>query len=290
MVLVLLIIFILLAIIFGYFLLKDILANKNNLGSGNWIISIIIGFITDFLDTLGIGSFAPTTMLLNFTKQLNQDRLLPGTLNVAHSIPVLLEAILLIQVVKVSPVTLFSLIIAAILGSWVGSYTVAKLPEKFIQFWMGWALIATAVLMACKQLGLLDMLGTGNTATSLVCVKLVIGIIGNFIFGGLMTIGVGLYAPCMAMVYMLGLNPLVAFLVMMGSCAGLMPVASINFIKAGTYSRKVSLGITIGGIVGIIIAVNFLKGLNIDILSWIIVVVIIYTGFTYIQKSRKLTA
>lgn len=290
MVLVLLIIFILLAIIFGYFLLKDILANKNNLGSGNWIISIIIGFITDFLDTLGIGSFAPTTMLLNFTKQLNQDRLLPGTLNVAHSIPVLLEAILLIQVVKVSPVTLFSLIIAAILGSWVGSYTVAKLPEKFIQFWMGWALIATAVLMACKQLGLLDMLGTGNTATSLVGVKLVIGIIGNFIFGGLMTIGVGLYAPCMAMVYMLGLNPLVAFPVMMGSCAGLMPVASINFIKAGTYSRKVSLGITIGGIVGIIIAVNFLKGLNIDILSWIIVVVIIYTGFTYIQKSRKLTA
>ncbi|BAL61529.1 sulfite exporter TauE/SafE family protein [Melissococcus plutonius] len=290
MVLVLLIIFILLAIIFGYFLLKDILANKNNLGSGNWIISIIIGFITDFLDTLGIGSFAPTTMLLNFTKQLNQDRLLPGTLNVAHSIPVLLEAILLIQVVKVSPVTLFSLIIAAILGSWVGSYTVAKLPEKFVQFWMGWALIATAVLMACKQLGLLDMLGTGNTATSLVGVKLVIGIIGNFIFGGLMTIGVGLYAPCMAMVYMLGLNPLVAFPVMMGSCAGLMPVASINFIKAGTYSRKVSLGITIGGIVGIIIAVNFLKGLNIDILSWIIVVVIIYTGFTYIQKSRKLTA
>lgn len=290
MVLVLLIIFILLAIIFGYFLLKDILANKNNLGSGNWIISIIIGFITDFLDTLGIGSFAPTTMLLNFTKQLNQDRLLPGTLNVAHSIPVLLEAILLIQVVKVSPVTLFSLIIAAILGSWVGSYTVAKLPEKFVQFWMGWALIATAVLMACKQLWLLDMLGTGNTATSLVGVKLVIGIIGNFIFGGLMTIGVGLYAPCMAMVYMLGLNPLVAFPVMMGSCAGLMPVASINFIKAGTYSRKVSLGITIGGIVGIIIAVNFLKGLNIDILSWIIVVVIIYTGFTYIQKSRKLNA
>ena len=152
------------------------------------------------------------------------------------------------------------------------------------------ALIATAVLMALRQTGMINLLGAGNTATALTGGRLLIGVVGNFIFGALMTIGVGLYAPCMAMVYMLGLNPLVAFPIMMGSCAGLMPVASINFIKSGNYARKVSLAITVCGVFGVVIAAKFVTGLNLDILTWIIIVVIIYTGVTNIRKSRKSAA
>ncbi|GAA2930374.1 TSUP family transporter [Enterococcus raffinosus] len=266
---------------------RDLVKHKSDLGHGNWAVSGVIGFVTDFLDTLGIGSFAPTAMLLDFTKQLGADRLLPGTLNVAHAIPVLVEAFIFTTVVDVAPMTLFSLIISATIGSFIGSKFVTKLPEKKVQFWMGWALIVTAVLMALRQTGMLNMLGEGNTATALTGIKLVIGIVINFILGALMTIGVGLYAPCMAMVYMLGLSPLVAFPVMMGSCAGLMPVASINFVKEGDYARKVSLAITIGGIIGVIIAAKFVTGLNLDILTWIIICVIVYTGITYILKSRK---
>lgn len=269
---------------------RDLLANKGNLGGGSWIVSGFIGFVTDFLDTLGIGCFAPTAMLLDLTKQLDHDRLLPGTLNVGHAIPVLVEAMIFITVVDVAPVTLFALIAAATVGSFVGSRTVTKLPEKTVQFWMGWALIATAVLMALRQTGMINLLGAGNTATALTGGRLLIGVVGNFIFGALMTIGVGLYAPCMAMVYMLGLNPLVAFPIMMGSCAGLMPVASINFIKSGDYARKVSLAITVCGVFGVFIAAKFVTGLNLDILTWIIIVVIIYTGVTYIRKSRKSAA
>ncbi|MGG5316087.1 permease [Enterococcus sp. AZ072] len=266
---------------------RDLLANKGNLGGGSWIISGVIGFITDFLDTLGIGCFAPTAMLLDLTKQLDHDRLLPGTLNVGHAIPVLVEAMIFITVVDVAPLTLFALIAAATVGSFVGSRTVTKLPEKTVQFWMGWALIATALLMALRQTGMINLLGAGNTATALTGGRLLIGVVGNFIFGALMTIGVGLYAPCMAMVYMLGLNPLVAFPIMMGSCAGLMPVASVNFIKSGDYARKVSLAITVCGVFGVFIAAKFVTGLNLDVLTWIIIVVIIYTGITYIRKSLK---
>ncbi|MEO1770784.1 sulfite exporter TauE/SafE family protein [Candidatus Enterococcus ferrettii] len=266
---------------------RDLLANKGNLGGGSWIVSGLIGFVTDFLDTLGIGCFAPTAMLLDLTKQLDQDRLLPGTLNVGHAIPVLVEAMIFITVVDVAPLTLFALIAAATVGSFVGSRTVTKLPEKTVQFWMGWALIATAVLMALRQTGMINLLGAGNTATALTGGRLLIGVVGNFIFGALMTIGVGLYAPCMAMVYMLGLNPLVAFPIMMGSCAGLMPVASVNFIKSGDYARKVSLAITVCGVFGVFIAAKFVTGLNLDVLTWIIIVVIIYTGITYIRKSLK---
>ncbi|MBA5268727.1 MULTISPECIES: sulfite exporter TauE/SafE family protein [Enterococcus] len=270
---------------FLFFFVLDLLANKGNWGGGNYLISGTIGVITDFLDTLGIGSFAPTTMLLEFTKQLDNDRQLPGTLNVAHSIPVIIEAFIFITVVKVSPITLFSLVAAAIVGSFVGSKTVSKLPEKKVQFFMGLALIVTAILMGLKQAGMLDLLGSGNEATALTGLKLIIGVIGNFLLGALMTIGVGLYAPCMALVYMLGLSPLVAFPIMMASCAGLMPVASGNFIKSGDYERKVSLAITIGGVIGVIIAVKFVTSLDLNMLTWVIIAVIIYSGITYMRKG-----
>ncbi|EMF0426171.1 sulfite exporter TauE/SafE family protein [Enterococcus hirae] len=270
---------------FLFFFVLDLLANKGNWGGGNYLISGTIGLITDFLDTLGIGSFAPTTMLLEFTKQLDNDRQLPGTLNVAHSIPVIIEAFIFITVVKVSPITLFSLVAAAIVGSFVGSKTVSKLPEKKVQFFMGLALIVTAILMGLKQAGMLDLLGSGNEATALTGLKLIIGVIGNFLLGALMTIGVGLYAPCMALVYMLGLSPLVAFPIMMASCAGLMPVASGNFIKSGDYTRKVSLAITIGGVIGVIIAVKFVTSLDLNMLTWVIIAVIIYSGITYMRKG-----
>ncbi|MBU5365389.1 sulfite exporter TauE/SafE family protein [Enterococcus devriesei] len=280
----------LLAVLLVYYLfyfIRDLVAERKNLGGGNWLVAGLIGLVTDAMDTLGIGSFAPTTMLLETTKQLDNDRQLPGTLNVSHTVPVIIEAFIFITVVKVAPLTLFSLVIAAIVGSYIGSKTVSKLPEKKVQFYMGIALIVTAALMALKQLGLLDLLGTGNHLTGLTGSKLIIGIIGNFILGALMTIGVGLYAPCMALVYMLGLSPLVAFPIMMASCAGLMPVAGTNFIKSGDYSRKVSLGITIGGIIGVIIATRFVTGLNMNVLTWIVIVVVLYSGFTYIRKGKQ---
>lgn len=224
---------------------------------------------------------------MKVTRQLDDDRKLPGTLNVSHALSCLLEALIFITVVKVEPLTLFLLVASATVGSWIGSRYVTGLPEQRVQFVMGLALIVTAILMTLKQTGMINILGEGNVATGLTGVKLIIGIVGNFALGALMTMGVGLYAPCMAMVYMLGLSPLVAFPIMSASCAALMPVASINFIKTNEYARKLSLGITIGGIIGVIIAAKFVTGLDITALTWIVIVVIIFTGLTYLQKSYK---
>ncbi|MGY3748504.1 sulfite exporter TauE/SafE family protein [Vagococcus acidifermentans] len=281
----------LLLLYFVFYLVRDLIAHRDSLklaeNKVKLVIAFFIGIFTDFLDTLGVGSFAPTAMLLDMTKNMEHDRQLPGTLNVAHTIPVMLEAFIFIAVVKVEPMTLFSLIVAAIVGSWVGSRTVSKMPEKKIQFYMGIALIVTAVLMGLRQQGMLDALGAGNEALGLEGGKLVIGIVGNFIFGALMTIGVGLYAPCMAMVYMLGMSPLVAFPIMMASCAGLMPVASAEFIKSDNYSRINTIGIIFGGIIGVIIAAYFVTNLNMDILVWIIIAVVIWSGIIYIRKGLK---
>ncbi len=266
--------------------LKDFFANKNNLEEEtNWLKSGIIGLITNFFDTLGIGSFAPTTALLRTFKQI-KDRVIPGTLNVSCTVPVVIEAFAFITVVKVEPITLTSMLVAAVLGSVLGAGYVSKMPEKKIQLIMGVALLATAFLMFAKQLGWIAGLGTG-TEIGLTGAKLIAAVVGNFILGALMTAGIGLYAPCMALVYILGMSPAVAFPVMMGSCAFLMPVASIKFVKEGAYNRKVSLAITIGGVIGVLLAVFVFTSLPLDVLTWLVIAVVTYTGITLLKASMK---
>ena len=271
-------------------LVVDLVKHKNDLGKENPIVGFLIGLVTDFFDTLGIGSFAPTTLLFKVTKFLDTDKKIPGTLNVAHTIPVILEAVLFLTGVKVEGITLFSMIAAAIAGALVGARIVNKLPEKKIQLVMGVCLIVTAFLMASGQLGWLKALGAGNEAVGLTGIKLIIGIVGNFILGALMMAGVGLYAPCMAMVYMLGLSPLVAFPIMMGSCAGLMAIGSPEFIKAGNYSRIGSVAITIGGVIGVTIAYTLVKSMPLAVLTWVIIGVVIVTGISMIRQGTKKVA
>lgn len=252
---------------FGFSYFKDIAKAKseNNFEDVSAGKALATGFATDFFDTLGIGSFAPTVAMFNALKMNISDRLIPGTLNVCHTIPVVLEAFIFTTVIKVDPVTLICLIGAAVVGSYLGAGVIAKMDERKIQIIMGIALAITALLMLLAQLGLMP--GGGN-ATGLTGAKLVIGVVGNFILGALMTAGVGLYSPCMAMVYFLGMSPTVAFPIMMGSCALLMPTASVKFIKEGTYAKKTSLFITIGGVIGVFIAANFVSSMPMDILRW----------------------
>ncbi|WP_270646629.1 sulfite exporter TauE/SafE family protein [Paeniclostridium hominis] len=242
----------------------------------------VTGLVTDFFDTLGIGSFAPTVAMMNALKINIPDKLIPGTLNVCHTIPVVVEAFIFTIVIKVDPITLISLLAAAVVGSYVGAGIISKMDERKIQIVMGFALAVTALLMLLAQLGLMP--GGGN-ATGLTGTKLIIGVVGNFILGALMTAGVGLYSPCMAMVYFLGMSPAVAFPIMMGSCALLMPTASVKFIKEETYAKKTSLWITIGGVIGVTIAAKFVKSMPMDILKWVVIVVIAYTSVTMLKKA-----
>lgn len=272
-----------LTIWFAFVFIKDYMANKNNLEDNSFGKALGIGFVTDFFDTLGIGSFAPTTALLKFTKQ-TADKFIPGTLNVSHTVPVVMEAFIFITVISVEPVTLISLLAAAVVGAWIGAGIISKLPEKKIQVTMGVALAATAIIMLLSKLGVMP---GGGTAIGLTGMKLVIGVVGNFILGALMTAGIGLYAPCMALIYFLGMSPDVAFPIMMGSCAFLMPVAGVRFVKEASYDRKTSMGITIGGIIGVIIAAYIVKSLPLNILTWLVIGVIAYTSVTMLRSAAK---
>ncbi|MGO5064519.1 permease [Clostridium sporogenes] len=276
---------IILTIFFAVAFLKDYIkaSKEGNVEKTNFFALGAVGFITNFFDTLGIGSFAPTTALLKNFK-LSKDRTLPGTLNVACTVPVAVEAILFINGIEVEPLTLFSLLIAATVGAVVGAGVVSKLDEKKVQFGMGVALVIVALVMLAGQLKLMP---AGGDAVGLHGAKLIVAIIGNFILGALMTLGIGLYAPCMALVYALGMSPKVAFPIMMGSCAFLMPAASLKFVKEGAYDRKASLAITIFGLVGVFVAYYLVKSLPLDVLKWLIIVVILYTAVMMFNSASK---
>lgn len=274
------------ALVFSGYFFKDLSDHKANLErETHFVTASVIGFVTNFLDTLGIGSFAPMTALLRGFKQI-RDGVIPGTLNVSCTLPVVVEAFIFITVIKVEIVTLISMTVAAVIGTVIGAGIVAKLPERKIQLVMGIALLTTAFFMLSSQLGWIAGLGTGE-AIGLTGGKLIIAVVVNFVLGALQSAGIGMYAPSMAMVYILGMSPKVAFPLMMTAAAFTLPPASIKFIKEGAYNRKASLAITISGIVGVFIAAFIVKSLPVKTLIWLVIVVIGYTAISLLLRAAR---
>ena len=244
---------------------------------------MVTGFVTVFFDTLGIGSFATTTAIFRAWR-LVPDELIPGTLNVGHAIESVLSAFVFIEVVAVAASTLIPMVAASAIGAWLGSGVVAGLRRDRIRLGMGAALVVAASMMMMTQLGLLP---AGADALGLDWPLLGIAVAGNFVLGALMTLGIGLYAPCMILVTLLGLNPKAAFPIMMGSCAGLMPMAAARFVKTGRYHPSASVGLTLGGIPALFIAAYLVKSLPLGAIRWLVIVVVVYTAITLIRAGYR---
>ena len=242
---------------------------------------LFIGFVTNFFDTLGIGSYAPTTSFFKLWK-IVPDEQIPGTLNVGHTIPTLIEAFIYIAVVKVDITTLVLMLAAATAGAWLGAGVVSRWPRRYIQIGMGTALLVMAGFFLA---GLLKLMPSGGAALGLSGMKLVIAVCANAMLGALMTLGIGLYAPCMALISLLGMNPDTAFPIMMGSCAFLMPVGSARFIREKRYNLKAALGLAVGGAPGVLIAAFIVKSMSLDTVRWLVVVVVIYTAIMMLRSA-----
>lgn len=240
-----------------------------------------IGAVTNFFDTLGIGSFATTTAFFRFLKII-PDRVIPGTLNVGHTLPTVVQALIYTKKVQVDILTLFALIAAAVLGAWLGAGIVASWPKRKVQIGMGAALLGAAALMLMTQLNLFP---GGGDALGVRGARLAIGVAVNFLLGALMSLGIGLYAPCMILISLLGMNPIAAFPIMMGSCAFLMPVGSLRFIREQSYGLRAALGLAVGGIPGVLLAAFIVTSLPIYWVRWLVIVVVVYTSVTMLAAG-----
>ena len=247
------------------------------------LFQLAIGAVTNFFDTLGVGSFATTTTIFRFSKMV-PDRLIPGTLNVGHAFPTFVQAAVYTQIIEVDLTTLVLMIAAAVAGAWLGAGVVAHLPKQKVQVGMGLALLVFCALLVAR---VVKILPAGGNAVALSGGMLAAGLAGNFIFGALMTIGIGAYAPIMILVSMLGMDPTTAFPIMMGSCAFLMPVASTQFVRHGAYALRPALGLALGGMPAVLAAAFIVKSMSLDTVRILVVLVVGYTAITLLRAAAR---
>lgn len=251
-------------------------------GAGTSPLALAIGAAANFFDTLGIGSFAPTTAAIKFFR-LTKDELIPGTLNVGHAIPTIAQALIFIAIVKVSVALLVSCILAAVAGALVGARVVSRLPVNAIRIGMGLALLAAAGLFIARNLGLMP---GGGEALALTGPAFGAAVALHFLFGALMTLGVGLYAPSLIFLSLLGMDPRAAFPIMMGACAFLMPASGLQFIAAGRFDPRLALGFAIGGVPAVFLAAFVVKEMPLDVLRWVVAGVVVLAALMMLASAR----
>ena len=267
------------AVVVGTIIIRDFIKNREkDMSVKMQVAHYILGFVVNFFDALGIGSFAPTCAAYAGFKMIDDDRKVPGTMNAGVAIPVIFEALLFITAVEVKLTTLVPMVLCGIIGSLVGTRFQTKVSERMIQFILGLALFLGA------KLGILP---GGGMAVGLVGTKLVIACICNFILGFTLCFGIGNYAPCMCIVYFLGMSPLVAFPIMMCSGAMVSPTTGILNIKAGNVNRNAIMGMAAGGVIGVAIAVYIVKSMPISVLQWLVIAVVLYSSVTMVIRASK---
>ena len=247
--------------------------------------AIGLGVVTNFFDTLGIGSFAPTTAWIKF-RRLVPDSFIPATLNVGHALPTVVQALIFLVIlgVHVDPTLLASCIGAAVLGSLIGAPIVVRAPVRFVQGVVGVALLIAATLYAMRNR---DLMPAGGLATALPSPDMYLAIGVHFILGALMAFGIGLYAPSLILLSLLGLDPRLAFPIMMSACAFLMPTTGFSFIKTDRINLKLCLGMTIGGIPAVLVAALIVKEMPMVWLRWGVVVVVLYAAILLLRSAFK---
>ncbi|MCX7421487.1 MAG: sulfite exporter TauE/SafE family protein [Planctomycetia bacterium] len=245
----------------------------------------VLAFVCAFFDTLGIGCFAPTAAAFKFRGSIPDEKI-PGTLNVGYAIPTIAQAFIYIESVEVDFTTLALMIGAAVLGSWLGAGFVAHWSRRKVQIGMGVALLAAATLMLMKQF---NFFPTGGEALALSGVWLGAGLAANFALGALMTLGIGLYGPCLIVVSLLGMSPRAAFPIMAGSCAFLMPIGGLRFVREGSCSSRTAIVMTLAGIPAVLIAAFLVKQLPLEYVRWLVVIVVTYAATMMLKSALTAT-
>ena len=280
------VILILVVLVNGLFAIRfvlDVLQHKEELKEepGNPVAMAIVSFFMFFLSTFGISDFAIGSSLYPKAKWVS-DKKLPGTLNTECVIPVAVMALAYISSIEVGLLTLVTAIVCQVVGAYVSPRYVTKLPANQIKRFVAAGLFIAAGLILAGKFGIYP---SGGELSSLEGGSLTLFALLCMLFGALNNIGIGSYALTMATVYAMGLNPSIAFPIMMGACTFSVPIGSMQFIKLDSYSRKITLFTSTFGVLGVLVAAFVVKSLDVSALLWVVVIVVLYSAITMLKSS-----
>lgn len=254
--------------------------------------AIALGAITNFFDTLGVGSFAPTMAWLKF-RQLVPDRLMPRTMLAGHTLPAAVQAIIFLVLlgVLVEPVLLIGCVLATLMGGLLGVSVVIRTKVWVVQLIVSFALILAAIMYALTNLHLMP---GGGTATGLPLPLMVMAIAANFLFGLLLNFGIGNFAPTLIMLSLMGMDPRLSFPIMAAGAALTATGTSLRYISIGEIDLRIATGIALGGIPAVLVAAFIVKSMSLEVLRWLVVCVVLYAALVMLKAaatgSRSTTA
>lgn len=249
--------------------------------------AIALGAVTNFFDTLGIGSFAPTIAWFRFRRMV-EDRLIPLTMFIGYTVPAILQGVifLILLGMKVDPWLLLSCVIALTAGGYLGVPLAARAPVRLIQAIVGVALLLAAFFYSLSNLGLMPV---GGTAASLSLGFAIIAVLANFLFGLLLSFGVGNYAPTLAMLSLMGMDPRLAFPIMAAGAGFAGVAAGARCVRTVQLDWRIVLGLTLGAIPFVLLAALIVKEMPLTMLRWLVAAVVTYAGITLlVSASRKM--
>jgi uncharacterized membrane protein YfcA len=246
---------------------------------------LVVGAVTNFFDTLGIGSFAPTIAWLRF-RRLVDDRLIPLTMLSGYTIPAIVQGVIFLVLlgVKVDPRLLLACSVAMVAGGYAGVPIAAGTPIRLVQTVVGTALLVAAFFYSLSNLG---MMPAGGTATSLPLPLAAVVVAAHFGFGVLLSFGVGNYAPTLAMLSLMGMDPRLAFPIMAAAAGFAGTAASARCIRTVRLDLRLVLGLAIGAIPAVLIAAFIVKEMPVTTLRWLVVVVVTYAGATLLLTAAR---
>ena len=245
--------------------------------------AVALGAVTNFFDTLGIGSFAPTMAWLKVRK-LVPDRLIPPTMLVGHSLPTMAQAAIFLVLlgVLVDPVLLVGCALALLMGGLIGAPLVAKAQPWVVQSIVGLALLVAAGLYGLANL---DLMPGGGQAASLPLPLLLTAIAANFGLGILLNFGVGHYAPNLVLLSVMGMDPRLVFPIMAAGGALTVAGAGVRHIALGEIDLRLVIGIALGGIPAVFVAAFLVKSMPMEMLRWLVMAVVTYTALVMLRAA-----
>lgn len=271
-------------IAYAVYLLRAAVA-ANQLGAR--LEAVVLGGLANFFDTLGIGSFAPSIAWMRL-RHMVPDRLIPMTMLSGYILPSLLQGVIfmLLLGVKVDPDLILGCVVAMIVGGIISPDLANKAPIKLVQAIVGFSLLVAAFFYGLSNLGLMP---AGGTATSLPPLQSMIAIAAHFLFGILLAFGVGNYAPTLALLSLMGMDPRLSFPIM-ATAAGLSgSAAAARSLNLMNIDLKLSLGLAAGAIPAVLIAAFVVKEMPLEMLRWLVVVVVVYAAVTLLISAFSKT-
>jgi uncharacterized membrane protein YfcA len=246
---------------------------------------LLVSPIINFFDTLGIGSFAPTMAWMRFRK-LVPDQRIPMTMLTGYTPSTFIQALILLALlgVGVDPVLLIGSVLAISLGAMVGVPWAVGSSVRTVQLIVAAALMLAALFYTLANL---DLMPVGGHASSLPLPQTLFAIGASFVFGVLLNFGVGNYAPTLALLSLMGMDPRLVFPIMATGSTLAGAAAATRLVKLADLDLRVVLSLALGSIPGVLAATFLVKEMDLVMLRWLVVVVVTYAAATLLYTALR---